>query len=63
MWNILKRKVKNRISETMEELILVTQEEWGNISLEEIRILFCSIPNRLAEVVSQGGGPTKYWVI
>ena len=60
VWGILKRRIKNRAPESREELILVSLEEWGNITLEEIRTLFRSMPKRLIDVINKHGGSTKY---
>ena len=53
VWGILKRRIKNRAPESREELILVSLEEWGNITLEEIRTLFRSMPKRLIDVINR----------
>jgi len=59
-WNILKMRITERGPETLEELVAVALEEWDQITLEEIRNLFYSMPHRLSDVIDRGGGHTKY---
>jgi transposase len=60
LWGILKTRVAERNPGSLEELVDVTVEEWNNISLEEVRTIFYSIPDRLHGIVTRGGGHTKY---
>jgi len=58
-WNILKQRVRKRVWRTIEELKAILQEEWGKITIEEIRARISDMPNRCKLLVTTGGKPIK----
>ncbi len=60
MWSILKTRVAKRTPSDFEELVEIAQEEWVNFSMDEIHVYFRSIPNRIRDIVSNGGAHSKY---
>jgi len=60
LWAIWKDQIRDRAPQTLEDLKLIAQEEWANISLDNIRNLYRSIPNRIEAVISSRGDHTKY---
>jgi transposase len=62
LWGILARRVyvNGRQFQSREELKSVLKEEWEKISVEELKNLVESMPNRVYEVIKAQGGTTKY---
>lgn len=60
LWSLLKTRIADRAPQSLDEITNIAVEEWANITVEEIRAYFYSIPNRLAEVVRARGGYTRY---
>lgn len=62
LWGILTRRVyKNgKQFNTLNELKNAILNEWDQISLEEVRNLIMSMPNRIFSVILNSGAKTKY---
>lgn len=61
-WGQLARAVyfENRQYETVEDLKMSIIAEWEKLPQNYIKQLFKSLPKRLANVLNNNGGPTKY---
>ena len=62
VWGWLARKVyeSGKQYETKSDLIEANNKAWSTISLDYIKSLYHSIPNRIFEVISNKGGSTHY---
>lgn len=62
VWGWLARKVyeSGRQYSTKDELIEAIKRSWSTISLDYIKSLYDSMPNRIYEVISNRGGSTHY---
>lgn len=60
LWGVLKRKVEERQPKNLQQLKEVVLEEWKGIDSEVCRNLVHSMPRRVAAVVENRGGHTKY---
>jgi transposase len=60
LWDYCERKLKNECVNDVEELWLHLQKIWSEVPEELIRSLVSSIPQRLKEVLKNGGGSTHY---
>lgn len=60
VWEILDRKIRKHAISGAPMLKEKLQEEWQNITDEELENLAASMPRRLQAVIDAGGGPTKY---
>ena len=62
VWGWLARKVyeSGKQYETKSDLIEAINKAWSTISLDYIKSLYDSIPNRIFEVISNKGGSTHY---
>ena len=56
---MLKQRVRRRQWRSIKELKAVLQEEWKQITIEEIRARILEMPNRCALLVQTGGEPIK----
>jgi transposase len=59
IWNILKQRLRRRIFHLEEEVKEALQEEWGKITITEVRKRIPSMPRRCKELVKTGGKPIK----
>lgn len=60
LWGILKKKISTRKITSITHLKAVIQEEWENLNPLICKRLVDSLPRRIAEVIKNKGGPTKY---
>lgn len=62
VWKILKLRInkRSRRAKNETELIDIIKEEWGNIKVTDLEPLVDSMPRRLASLVENKGGATKY---
>ena len=60
LWAHLDAKIRERTINTKRDLIIALKEEWEKISTEITKRLVDSMPNRLASILNNKGGPTKY---
>lgn len=62
VWAWLSRKVyeAGRQFEDKDALIDAIRDAWSKISLDYLKKLYDSIPNRLIELMSKNGGHTHY---
>ena len=58
-WNILKQRVWKRIQHTLEDLKGILQDEWGQITMEEVRSRISDMPRRCKLLVETGGKAIK----
>ena len=59
IWNILKQRLRRRVFHSKEEVKEALQEEWGKITMAEVRKRISSMPERCKELVRTGGKPIK----
>jgi hypothetical protein len=59
IWNIIKQRLRRRVLRTDEEWRAAIEEEWGKITLEEIRDRIRDMPRRCDLLVKTGGKPIK----
>lgn len=59
-WAKLSSAVVKRRPTTVKQLWKMVEEEWDNLSMNYIRKLIDSMPNRLQKVIDAGGKHTKY---
>ena len=57
LWERLDSAVRNRkpMPTKLEELVKIIEEEWYNLSIEYIRALICSMPNRVKTIYKARG--------
>ena len=60
LWGVLKRKAEKRGPSNIKELKNIFEEEWDAIQPTACSSLVYSMPRRLASVITNGGGHTKY---
>ena len=62
LWGILARKVYSRGKQfrTKEQLKTTIIKSWEEISIEQLRALVKSMPERIFEVIKLNGAKTKY---
>jgi hypothetical protein len=61
IWRIIKQRLKNRgLILDPTELRRAIQEEWDNITLEEINRAIDSMPKRVAELNERNGLPIPF---
>ena len=60
LWGIVKRRVRQYIPSTTDELKAVIEACWEEVSCEHCQSLIDSMPRRIAAVIEANGGPTKY---
>lgn len=59
VWAILKQRLRRRVFDTEEEMKEAIQEEWDNITMQEIRDRIADMPRRCAELQRTGGKPIR----
>ena len=60
LWAILKQKVKDADTSSIEKLTAALHSAWDQISSDTLNHLADSVPNRLKEVKKRKGNPIKY---
>lgn len=60
IWSIIKQRVRKRVWNTTEELKEALQEEWANITMEEIRSRIAEMPWRCKQLIEHGGKPLHH---
>jgi hypothetical protein len=61
VWRIVKREIaKQPIARSMVDLQQQVEEAWDSIPLRTIQTLIDSMPSRIAAVIVEKGGHTKY---
>ncbi|GFV81488.1 uncharacterized protein TNCV_52121 [Trichonephila clavipes] len=58
VWDQLKRQVPS--CHYVHDLELAVQDLWAHLPQDNIRCLINSMPDRVAECIAAGGGPTRY---
>ncbi len=59
IWAILKQRLRRRVFDSEEEMKEALQEEWANITMQEIRDRIADMPRRCAELERSGGKPIR----
>ena len=60
LWSILKTRVAKRGPRSIDEFIVISQAEWTNISINDVRQYFYNIPNRIKAIINNNGKYSKY---
>jgi len=60
LWSILKTRVAKRSPRSIDEFIVISQAEWTNISINDVRQYFYNIPNRIKAIINNNGKYSKY---
>lgn len=62
LWSIIKRRVRKRtpFPSNVDQLWSYVEEEWYQVTVEEIQALYESIPRRVNAVIQARGGWTRY---
>lgn len=60
IWHLLKLKLKQLKSKTLEELKINAEIAWREIQQDIIQRLILSMPNRLNSLIKNFGSYTKY---
>lgn len=60
VWDYLKKKLQNHKISSVATLKKALIEEWNKIPTDFTAKLIASMPNRMKEVLTLNGGPTKY---
>ena len=61
LWHIMAVKINNSKPSSPKQLNDLLEKVWHEeISIEHLQSLVNSMPNRIAEVIKNRGGPTKY---
>ena len=60
VWDMLGRRVRRHIPDTIQNLRAAVQEEWALIPQEDIAKLIQSMPDRIREVLEVRGRNTHY---
>jgi hypothetical protein len=60
LWAHMNRKVHARRARTLEGLKKVIKDEWKKVSVETIRKLYDSYPNRLQQIIERNGDMSDY---
>ena len=58
-WMIMKQRVQQRIWHSRTEYMEVLQDEWGKITMAEVRARIATMPHRCKQLVETGGEPIK----
>jgi len=61
VWDYVKRQKDVRKPTSTEDLWLVLQDVWNNLSAEFLQELCASVPRRIDAILKAKGGHTKYW--
>ncbi len=62
LWDIVKRKMRNKRPKNADELKATVKETWASIPPQQCHKLITSMPRRIEAVIKAKGAPTKYWV-
>ncbi len=62
LWDIVKRKMRNKRPKNADELKATVKETWASIPTQQCHKLITSIPCRIELVIKAKGAPTRYWV-
>ena len=62
LWDALDRRLRQRQpqAQTLQQLATALQEEWENITQQQIQRLIRSCPRRVRSVIAPHGGHTRY---
>lgn len=60
LWAILKAKIRDRDTSTVDKLVAELQSAWANLNPEHLQNLAKSIPTRLQMVIDAKGQPINY---
>ncbi|GFX65776.1 hypothetical protein TNCV_2043101 [Trichonephila clavipes] len=62
MWDLVGRRLARdlRPAASKDELLLPIQAIWNSLPQADIQNLFDSMPRRIAALIAEGGGCTKY---
>jgi hypothetical protein len=60
LWAILDSRVRDRVCNNEEELMVVLQDAWDSLPVDLLQRLVESMPRRCAAVIASKGAPTKY---
>ena len=58
-WNILKQRIRRHVWRDLEELKAIIQQEWSNITMQEVRARISDMPGRCKLLVETGGKAIK----
>ncbi len=62
IWDIVKRKMRNKRPKNANELKATVKETWASIPPQQCHKLITSMPRRIEAVIKAKGAPNKYWV-
>ncbi len=62
IWDIVKRKMRNKRQINADELKTAVKETWASIPPQQCHKLITSMPRRIGAVIKAKGAPTTYWV-
>ncbi len=62
LWDIVKRKMRNKRPKKSDELKATVKETWASIPPQQCHKLITSMPRWIEAVIKAKGAPTKYWV-
>lgn len=60
VWGILKKQLATKRFQDIPQLRLAVQQMWQDLTVDKINCFTTSMPNRLQEVLTEGGGHTHY---
>lgn len=60
LWGLMKNEVRKRKIKDVENLKIIIQEIWDDISIKTIKSLIQSMPTRLESCIEKKGGQIKY---
>jgi len=60
VWGLWKDRIRNRNPRTMVQLINFANEEWMNLTPQDIQNYIRNIPNVIQEIIRKRGGHSKY---
>jgi hypothetical protein len=62
IWGIIKKRIRERPIQPTNtaEMRVAVQEEWARITPETMYKLLATMPDRMAKVIANNGGYTKY---
>ena len=60
VWPMVTRALEGSVFAGKDQLWSALQEAFANISPDQIRKLYESMPRRMAAVIAARGGPTRY---
>ncbi len=60
LWDIVKRKMKNKRQKNADELKATVKETWTSIPPQQCHKLITSMPRRIEAVIQEKEAPTKY---